>query len=242
MNSLKERLVVAIIPARGGSKGLPGKNLRLLAGKPLLWHTVECARQSKEVDRVVVSTEDDQIADFAASLNVEVFRHPEALSSDDSSTVGVIVWDMEQFKHSGLEPELCAVLRATTPLRLPVDIDNCIQLLRENKYADSVVSVVEAVGIHPIRLKRILGDGRLVDGFEPEGNSPKRRQELETLYLRNGGIYAAKPEVIASGGLWGSHCLAYVMPEDRSVNINTEYDFSVAELLLRQRQQEATGG
>jgi hypothetical protein len=88
------------------------------------------------------------------------------------------------------------------------------------------------VPVIPIRLKRVLPDGRLVDGFEPEGLFPRCRQELEALYLRNGAIYAARPHVIDAGGLWGHYCLAYVMPEERSININTEFQLRVAELLI----------
>lgn len=228
----EEPVVAAIIPARGGSQGVIGKNMRLLGGKPLIHHTIDAAKRAKKVSIVVVSTEDEAIAEYANSVGVKVLRHPASLSTDSSATYPVIRWALHELEHSGYAINAYAVLRATTPLRTAVDIDNAISILLTNPNADSVVSVRPAVGIHPIRLKRVESSGRLVDAFEGEGNSPKRRQELEPLYLRNGGVYVARRDVIATHGLWGKHCLAYVMPEERSVNINTEYDFLVAQLLL----------
>jgi CMP-N-acetylneuraminic acid synthetase len=140
-----------------------------------------------------------------------------------------------EVRKLGHYPDICVVLRATSPLRTNNDIDAAVRLLIENKAADSVVSVGPAVGVHPVRLKRILPDGRLEDAFEGEGMFPKRRQDFEPLYLRNGAIYAAKTSVIEGGGLWGKHCLAYVMPEERSVNINTDFQFKVAELVMLDR-------
>ena len=224
--------IVAVIPVRGGSQGVPRKNLRLVAGKPLLRYTIDCARNAARIQRVVVSTEDREIADFAASSGAEVFRHPAILSGPEAPTYPVVQWDLQHLRTESAEPSLLVVLRATTPLRTPEDIDNAISLLDSNPIADSVVSVGLAVGVHPIRLKRILDDGRLMDAFEQEGRFPRRRQALEALYVRNGAIYAARPFVIDAGGLWGGHCLAYLMPEERSININTEYQLRVAELLL----------
>jgi CMP-N,N'-diacetyllegionaminic acid synthase len=232
MDDLPEHTVVAIIPARGGSKEIPKKNLRELAGKPLLWYAVNCAHNATRVQITIVSTEDPEIADYAISIGTQVFRHPPELSGDGAPTFPVIKWDLGRLRESRVRPSLCVVLRATTPLRTSEDVDQCLEMLDRNPCADSVVSVAPAIGIHPVRLKRILEDGRLVDGFEAEGNFPKRRQELELLYLRNGGIYAAKPGVIDRGGLWGLHCLAYVMPQERSININTEFDFKIAEMLI----------
>lgn len=228
----EEPVVAAIIPARGGSQGVVGKNMRLLGGKPLIHHTIDAAKRASKVSLIVVSTEDEAIAQYAMSVGVKVLRHPASLSTDSSATYPVIRWALYELEQNGYVIDLCAVLRATTPLRTAADIDSAISMLIANPDADSVVSVRPAIGIHPIRLKRVEPDGRLVDAFESEGNSPKRRQEFERLYLRNGGIYAARRDVIGNDGLWGKHCLAYVMPEERSVNINTDYDFLVAQLLL----------
>lgn len=234
-------VVAAIIPARGGSQGIPRKNLRSLAGKPLLWHTIQSAWDATTLSFTVVSTDDDEIASYAQSLGVEVVRHPPELSTDAAPTYGVIRWDIGELERTGRYPDICVVLRATSPQRVGSDIDAAVTLLLENEEADSVISVGLAVGIHPVRLKRVLRDGSLVDAFEPEGRCPRRRQEFEPLYLRNGAIYATRSSVIADGGLWGSHCLAYVMPEERSVNINTAFQFRIAELLALDGNHEAEG-
>jgi CMP-N,N'-diacetyllegionaminic acid synthase len=224
---------IGIIPVRGGSSGVAGKNMRIVAGRPLLWYAVESARAAESLHRVYVSTEDAGLADYAESIGVDVIRHPAELSLEHSPTYPVIRWDLEYLRRELEEPSIIAVLRATTPLRMAVDIDEAVSLLQRSPGADSVVSVVEAIGVHPIRLKRVLASGGLVDAFEPEGNFPRRRQEFEKLFLRNGAVYASRPAVIDAGGLWGPNCLAYVMPEERSLNINSEHQLRVADLLLR---------
>lgn len=226
--------VAGIIPARGGSTGLHRKNLRLLAGKPLIWHTVKSALSTSSLNFIVVSTEDDDIANYVSTLNVEVLRHPPELSTDSSPTFPVIQWVLNRLRRLGRNPDICVVLRATSPLRTYKDIDTVVDLLMKDDAIDSVVSVGPAIGIHPVRLKRILPDGKLVDAFEPEGSYPKQRQSFELLYLRNGAIYASRSSIIEDGRLWGPNCLAYVMPEERSININTEFQFKVAELLINQ--------
>jgi CMP-N,N'-diacetyllegionaminic acid synthase len=228
--------VVGIIPARGGSSEVSGKNLRIVAGKPLIWYTVDAARRATTPDLVVVSTEDPEISDYARSLGVMVFNHPAELSGQDAPTFPVIQWDLSELHRREIAPDICVVMRATSPLRTADDIDRAVAILARHPQADSVVSVARATGIHPIRLKRVLSDNRLADAFPdvfgPEGSYPKRRQELEALYLRNGAVYAAKSSVVAKGGLWGSHCLAYEMPQERSININTETDLLLAELVI----------
>jgi len=226
-------IVVGLIPARGGSTGITRKNLRLVAGRPLLWHTIQAALGARNLTRVFVSTEDEEIARYAQSLGVSVLQHPSVLSTDDSPTFPVIKWDLGELRRLGIEPAYCAVLRATTPLRSSDDINASIDLLTQHRSADSVVSVCEAVGVHPVRLKRIVEDGMLKDAFENEGSYPRRRQEFERLYMRNGGIYLCEASVIDAGGLWGSHCLAYVMPQERSLNINTDFELQLAELLIK---------
>jgi CMP-N,N'-diacetyllegionaminic acid synthase len=228
--------VIAIIPVRAGSKGVANKNMRLAAGRPLLWYAVSAARAARVIHRTFVSTEDAELAAYAQSLGADVILHPADLSGEDSPTYPVIAWDLQHLHGQGVAPSVVAVLRATSPLRTSADINESVSLLQRSPNADSVVSVTEAVGVHPIRLKRILDDGRIVDAFEPEGTFPRRRQELERLFLRNGAVYAARSTVIEAGGLWGSHCLPYVMPEERSLNINTECQLLVADLLLRHQE------
>lgn len=227
-------LRTAIIPTRGGSTRVPRKNLRPLAGKPLLTYIVQAAKSSKILSDVILSTDDDEIANVAISLDIEVFRHPKELSTDSSSSFGVIQWALTELIRQGREPAVCALIRATSPLCLPHDIDHAIELLESNDHADSVVSVTKMSGVHPKKLKTLLPNSVLVDAFEPEGFLPTRRQTLPPLYIRNAAIYVSTPSLIANGMLWGPRCLGYVMPEERSVNINSEIDFKLAEVLIKE--------
>jgi CMP-N-acetylneuraminic acid synthetase len=224
--------IIGIIPARGGSEGVPRKNVRLVCGRPLLAYTIDACLQSRLLSEFFVSTEDNEIAETALKLGARVLMHPPELSTNEAPTIGAIRWDLETFIARDLKCSHIAVLRATSPFRTSHDIDEAIDLLLQKRHADSLVSVVEAAGIHPVRLKRIHENGLLVDAYEHEGYSPKRRQELEKLFVRNGAIYIAKKEVVESYGLWGTKCLPFIMPADRSININTEFDFLLADLLM----------
>ncbi len=237
MGSTLEEKIAVMIPARGGSKGLPRKNLRDLVGKPLLGHSLTAAKGSAYVSDIYVSTDDDLIDRYAASRGVNVLRHPAELSADDRPSFPVIQWMVSHLTRQGCRPDLCVILRATAPLMTSYDIDSAIELYRSRKGIDSVVSVVSA-GTSPTKLKRVLPTGFLVDALEPEGPFPTRRQDGGEYYVRNEAIYVVRPEVIENGSLWGEKCFAYQMPEERSININTEFQFAVAELIMR----TSTGG
>lgn len=224
--------IPAVIPVRRGSTGLPGKNMHPVDGRPLLSYTIAAAKRSNRLSSVIVSTDDEAIAKFAQDEGAQALLHPQHLSTDGSPTISVVVWNFQRLMSTKLAPDAMAVLRATSPLRTSADIDAAVGLLFSRSDVDSVVSVTPAVGYHPIRLKRI-DEGWLVDAFDGEGHSPRRRQTLETLYIRNGAIYVAKREVLGKGYLWGDHCLPYLMPQERSLNINTRFDLLVAELLIK---------
>ena len=223
---------VAIIPTRGGSSGLPGKNIRPLMGRALISYTIEAALDTSELTSVFVSTDDDDIERVARQEGAKVIRHPPELSGPTSPTAPVIAWDLEYLESLGLTPETVVVLRATTPLRTADDIRGGLALLYANPAADSVVSVA-AANTHPARLKKIDSDFRLHNAFPGEKLRPLRRQEFETLYVRNGGMYISKRDVITPDAMWGNYCLGYQMPPERSININTDYDFLVAQLMMQ---------
>jgi CMP-N-acetylneuraminic acid synthetase len=223
--------IVGIIPARGGSLGVTGKNLRPLAGKPLIGYTFAAARNSELLSDFIVATESADIANYALAERVDVLSHPSILSSDTASSFPVIEQAVRRLSNPA-PIDICVTLRATSPLNTGEDIDNAIRLLISEDSADSVVSVVAAEGIHPVRLKRVTDSGFIEDAFGSEGPFPKRRQELEKLYVRNGAIYATRAATIERGTLWGSRSLAYIMSEERSININTDFQFRVAELLI----------
>ena len=223
-------MIVGIIPARGDSTGVPLKNSRLLGGKTLVERCVKTALQSTHLSKVFVSTNSEDIGKLGLAAGATVIRHPSDLSTPTSPTAPVIAWAVNHLEAKGLQIEIVAIMRATTPFISAIDIDTALGLLIKTPRADSIVSVTDAK-THPVRLKRISEEGWLRDAFEAEGRRPRRRQELERLYTRNGGIYAARRGVISSSSMWGEHCLAYLMPEERSVNINTEFDLKIAQLL-----------
>lgn len=216
-----------------------GKNLRLLAGKPLIAYILAAARTSKLLDDLVVATENAGIAEYAAAEGVGVLLNEPCLSGDSAPSFPVIRQAVRRLS-SPVPFEVCVTLRATSPLNTGEDIDKAIRLLLSDDTAHSVVSVVAVEGVHPLRLKRISNAGFIEDAFGTEGLFPKRRQEFEKLYVRNGAIYATRTSVIDSGSLWGTRSLAYIMPEERSININTDFQFKVAELLVLNSTAERT--
>lgn len=228
--------VLALIPARGGSKGVPRKNIRKLAGKPLLHYSCECALGSQRVTRTIVSTDCEQIATAARLGGVEVpFLRPAELARDDSPTHNVIVHAVEWLgHHEGVVPEIVVLLQPTAPLRRSSDVDAALERLQASD-ADSVVSVcpVEA-HFHPEWQFKVQGDSLQTYTGIPVGDIPPRRQLLEPTYVRNGAIYAFRTDAfLAKQSIYGDRCLAFVMPRERSVNIDTLSDWNSAETYLQ---------
>lgn len=228
--------VLAVIPARAGSRGVPGKNNALVAGKPLITWTIEAARQSGCLDRIVVTTDGDEIARVADQAGAEVpFRRPAALARDDTPGMEAILhcvtW-LEEFQ--AYCPELVMVLQPTTPLRTAEDVAAGLRLLTQQP-ADSVVSVCEAAH-HPCWMKRRLPDGRLED-FLPQESVPARRQDLPPVYALNGALYLARRTlVLAHRTFMLPATYGYVMPAERSLDVDTPWDLELADFLLSRRQ------
>jgi N-acylneuraminate cytidylyltransferase len=220
---------LGVIPARGGSKGIPHKNLTPLRGIPLLAYTVDAARRSPQLTRLVVSTEDAQIAAVARDLGVEVIARPARLAADSTPTLPVVEHALEAAERGGDGFDAVFTLQVTSPFRSPRDIDAAIELLRTSG-ADSVIGVVRVFDNHPLRIKRIRA-GRLVpfDTPEPEG---VRRQDLPPAYLRNGAVYVTRRDVVARGSLLGRDQCPYEMPPGRSINIDEPIDLALAEAAL----------
>ena len=211
--------VVALIPARGGSKGIPRKNLAPLAGKPLLNWAIDAALSADTVTRVVVSTDDDEIA--AAAGDAELLRRPAELAGDDTPMLDVIRHALEH-----VEPcEVLVLLQPTSPLRRSEHVDGALSLLLESD-ADGVVSVVEVPhAFRPASLMR-LESGRLV-ALDPD--EPLLRQQRAALYARNGpAVLALRPGARLYEGDWR----AYVMDARDSLDVDTPFDLEVADLLL----------
>ena len=228
----KEKTILALIPARGGSKGLPRKNIRPLLGKPLIAWTIEQAKASKYIDRVVVSTDDEEIADVAKKYGAEVpFMRPKELATDEAKGIDVVFHAMGWFRKNekNKQYDLIMLLQPTSPLRTADDIDKAIELLFLKK-AKAIVSVCE-VDHHPL-WANTLPENRCMKDFIRKKIMNKNRQELPTFYRLNGAIYLAYWDYIKEQkGFFGKETFAYIMPKERSVDIDGEIDLRLAEIL-----------
>lgn len=226
--------MLAIIPARGGSKGLPGKNIRLLNGKPLIAYTVEAALKAKHIDRVIISTDDEEIASIAVKYGAELpFMRPAELASDTAMAIDNYIYTIGRLeKESGTPIDAFVVLQPTSPLRTAEDIDGAIELF-DQKGADSVISYCQEA--HPVIWHKYLdAEGRFVDIFE---SNIKNRQDNRVSYYPNGAVYVFKSSVIRERKYYTNKSFAYIMPRTRSVDIDFIEDFEYAEFLLRRRQE-----
>ncbi len=229
------RRILGVIPARGGSKGLPGKNVRELFGKPLIVWTIEQARNSKYLDEVIVSTDDQVIADISEKHGASVpFLRPKELATDHSRIIDVLIHVIDRLETEGASYDLTMLLQPTSPLRRSADIDGAIELLFARK-AQTVVSVCEAEH-HPYGANTLPADGSMRDFLRPEVMN-KNRQELPKFYRINGAIYLACCDYLRTcKTLFGSGTYAYVMPQERSIDIDTQLDFEFAEHLLKTKK------
>jgi len=220
--------VLGVIPARGGSKAIPRKNIVELGGRPLIDWSLKVAKRS-QLHRTIVSTDDPEIRDLAVKLGGDVpFLRPAEFATDHAETIDVVLHAM-----SAVEDEYDAVmtLQPTSPFRVVDDIDTCIRLLAENPTADSVISVVAVGGHHPARMK-YLEDGVLIDPTFCEARENQPRQELRPMFIRNGAIYFTRSRTLRERSFKGKSSLGYEMPVERSVNIDELHDLRFAESLL----------
>jgi CMP-N-acetylneuraminic acid synthetase len=217
---------------------VPRKNIRPLRGKPLLWYTAECARKARSLARVVLTTDDEEIADIGRSAGLEVpFVRPAELARNDTPSLPVVQHAVRFLEESGDRFDAVCLLQPTSPLREPDDIDGAVELL-EKTGADSVISFVDVGEKHPARMKAIDGDGRVVDPPFGESIEGQRRQDLPKLYLRDGSIYLTRRDVLMEKGSFkGDDCRAYVVPEERAINVDTPFDLFLAEQALRYRDK-----
>lgn len=235
--------VLGIITARGGSKGIPGKNLRLLGGKPLLAHTVEAVNDCA-LDRVIVSTEDAAIAAAARSMGCDVpFMRPAELARDETPHLPVIQHAVQWLRvEAGYEPDVVLILQPTSPLRSAIDIAGALRML-ELSDADSVVSVSEvSPHAHPMRMLRVddHNHATLFATGEPVRKRVNRRQDMPKAWVMNGAIYACRTGVLfdAEPSLYGDRVVAFPMPVERSISIDDFEDWDAAERALARRPPE----
>jgi CMP-N,N'-diacetyllegionaminic acid synthase len=225
--------VLAIVPARGRSKGVPRKNLRLLLGQPLIAYTIQSALASRFISHLVVSTEDPEIADVSRSLGADVpFVRPLELALDHSPQLDVVLHALESVERArGTSYKIVLLLQPTTPLRTTADIDSAVEKLIAAS-ADSVVSFHRVEQGHPYYMYTI-DDDRPKPLLEVPPHVT-RRQDFPAVFVRNGAVYATRRNVLVQQRtFYGQDMRAYLMPIERSINIDTEFDFAMAEFLLQ---------
>lgn len=222
---------LAIIPARSGSKGLPDKNIRPLAGKPLIAYSIQAALASGLFDTVHVSTDSQHYADIAASFGAdEPFLRSAEASSDTASSWDAVREVLTRYHQAGRDFDTFMLLQPTSPLRTPADIRGAYALMAE-KDAHAIVSLCE-VDHSPLQCNTLPPDHSMVD-FEPAAAKDKRRQELDTFYRFNGSMYLSRVDTfLATGDIYAQRCYAYVMDKRTSIDIDDLCDFKIAEALL----------
>lgn len=230
--------VLGLIPARGGSKGIPRKNIRHLCGKPLLQYTAEAALGARGLARVVLSTEDPEIAAVGRSCGIEVpfLRSPE-LALDATPTLPVVQHAVRMLESEGDHFDAICLLQPTHPLRRPDDIDTCIALLEESG-ADAVATVLPVpphYNPHWVYFRGKDGQLHLSTGEE---HPISRRQDLPPAYHREGSVYVTRRDVVMEGNsLYGRRLVGFEIDPERSVNIDTEWDWTRASRHLQQQQE-----
>ena len=233
--------VLGVVPARGGSKGIRRKNIAPLLGRPLLEYTASAALRARSLDRVVLSTEDEEIAEVGRRCGLEVpFLRDSALAQDDTPGIAVVQDVTRRLEAAGDYYDAIFILQPTSPMRTSDDIDGAVKLLSATG-ADSVISFVDVGERHPARMKFVDDDGRVVNPPFAEQTEGQRRQDLPKLFLREGSVYVTRRDVLMNqGSLQGDDCRAWIVAPDRACNIDEPFDLVLAEFLMRRRSAEGT--
>lgn len=223
---------LAIIPARSGSKGLKDKNIKLLAGKPLVAYSIEAAQESGIYSHILVSTDSEKYGEIAVQHGAEVpFYRSKENASDSASSWDVVKEVLKRYKELGIEFDMFTLLQPTSPLRSYEDIQNAYQLFIDKK-AEGIVAVCEME--HSPLWSNTLPENNSLSGFLRKETN-KQRQKLETFYRINGAIYMATVKTFFEDtNLYRENCYAYKMPIERSIDIDTELDFKIAETIINQ--------
>ena len=234
MKKNKETHILGLTLARGGSKSVVRKNIKPIAGLPLISYTIAEALKSKLISRYIVSTDDEEIQQVAIKYGAEApFLRPSKFSTDDASSVSAmqhaVNWVEEQ---EGVEYDYVVELMCTNPMKTAEDIDASIEKLIKTG-ADSVIAVHQLEDHHPARIKKIVDD-KIIDFCIPEIPESRRQDLKPEAYIRSGSIYALKRNyLMLEGKRYGScNSRPYILPPERAVNIDTEIDFMIAELML----------
>jgi CMP-N,N'-diacetyllegionaminic acid synthase len=229
--------ILGIIPARGGSKGIPGKNIRLLDGNPLIYYAVEAARSSNLVDRLILTTDSEAIANVGRDMGIEVpFLRPQELARDDTPMLPVIEHVLDFTEAQGWQPDIILLLQPTAPLRRAEHIRSAVKMLVDTK-CDSVVSVVEVPRHYVPDFVLRLEDGRLMPYLD--GPLVTRRQDARPAYSRDGTIYAFWRDVLVTKhNIYGDDCRPLLIPGHQSCNLDTMNDWQEAEKMIIEYKME----
>ena len=229
-----------LIPARGGSKGLPGKNIRPLLGKPLIAWTIETALKAAERSpgRVVVSTDDEAIADVARSCGAEVpFMRPNELATDGASSMDVVLHALNWFEQKGEQFDLVCMLEATSPQRDVNDVIGAMDMLIATQQAESIVGVCRSESGHPVFLAHKRED-HIISPYQGDTFHFLRRQEIDDVYFFEGSLYIARTSTLKERkSFYHDRTLGYEMPKWKSFEVDDLTDFIVIEQLLKARQE-----
>lgn len=227
--------VLGLVPARGGSKGVPRKNVRLLGSKPLLQYTAEAALASQRLSRVVLSTDDEEIAEVGRKLGLDVpFLRPPSLATDAAPMLPVIVDAVETLERSGDHFDAICLLQPTNPFRTAADIDACIDRL-EAEPADTVFTVLPVPPDNNPHWVFLAGPDGLLRLATGEPQPIARRQDLPVAFRREGSVYVVRREVLRGGTIYGPRIVGHPMDPAASVNIDELADWHRAEALLASR-------
>lgn len=225
---------LGLIPARGGSKGIPHKNIKDLCGKPLIAYTIEAGLKSKYIDYLLVSTDDKVIADIARNYGASVpFLRPAELAEDTSKTIDVVVHAIEKLKNMGMTFDTLVLLQPTQPLRTSYDIDQAVETYIKN-HCEPLVSV-SPVDDHPL-LIRSIKDDRLIPLIN--ASSTCRRQDMELYYRVNGCIYINEVDCINENTSFNDNVVPYIMEKEHSVDIDDPCDLVIAQYYMDKSNYE----
>ena len=226
--------ILCVLQVRGGSKGVPKKNIREVNGKPLMTWTIESAKKSGVFDGIWVSSDSDEILEVGIKEKVDTIKRPEELSGDEVLSVDSLHWAVDNIeKQTEATYDYVVELPVVCPLRNETHIREAVEKLITTD-ADSVISVTQMTDKHPVRMKRITDDDLIEDFCSeyPEGDAG-RRQDLEPCYIRNGGIYSMKRDTLMKEKTrHGKVSRPYVMEDKYSINIDSEMDLKIAEVML----------
>ena len=218
---------IAIIPARGGSKGIPRKNVRLLGDKPLIAHSILDAKESKYTDKVFVSTDDREITEVSQQYGAEIIDRPNQLAGDSASSESALIHALSEIEKTGVTPDLIVFLQCTSPIRTGIDIDKAIAKMKAEN-ADSLLSVSPS---HRFLWEEVDGVAKSINY---DHRDRPRRQDMQPQYVENGSIYIFKPWVLKEfGNRLGGKISLFVMSEAASWEIDSPFDFEIAESLMK---------